>query len=73
MQSGASRASNQTPRPNRGPRAPTPQRPPMPSQMSTWEPMDPQGSGLQSSPIDDRLRPELEAPLTKRQLKVPMK
>ena len=34
-----------------------------------WEPTDSQGQGLQSSPIDDRLRPKLEAPLTKRQLK----
>ena len=33
------------------------QPPPPPPQMSTWE------------PIDDRLRPKLEAPLTKRQLK----
>ena len=57
---GLSRASNRPPRPNR---------PLTPPQMSTWGPTDPQGLGLQSSPIDDRLRPELEAPLTKRQLK----
>ena len=35
---------------------PWPNRPPPPPPTQTWE------------PIDDRLRPELEAPLTKRQL-----
>ena len=38
-------------------RPPQPNRPPPPSPTQTWE------------PIDDRLRPDLEAPLTKRQLK----
>ena len=38
-------------------RPPRPTRPPPPPLTQTWE------------PIDDRLRPELEAPSTKRQLK----
>ena len=38
-------------------RPPHPNRPPPPPPTQTWE------------PIDDRLRPELEVPLTKRQLK----
>ena len=48
----------QEPQASRRQRSPLPSRPPLPPpQMSTWE------------PTDDRLRPELEAPLTKRQLK----
>ena len=75
---GFSRASNRPPRPNRGPWPPPRWRPLMPSrsgaplglpQMSIW---DPRGVSVPVGPwesINDRLRSELEAPLTKRQLK----
>ena len=57
MEWGFSRASNRPPRPNRPLTPPQSRAPSGLPQMST------------SEPINDRLRPELEAPLTKKQLK----
>ena len=56
-----------------GPEGLGPQNGPMPQRALNRPPRPtrppPPPPGLTSGPIDDRLRPELEAPLTKRQLK----
>ena len=55
--------------PNR-PRPAHPNRPPPPPpRTSTWDPRGVPGPAGPWEPIDDGLRPKLEAPLTKRQLK----